>query len=106
MKKLEFNYLTKQTEHVNINEFACADPLIEDWYKAKVIEAPEHSTVVVVTELQLLRVRIGVQEGEIAPFLLQIDGVIMTRCDRKGDLAEWPDPICTFDRYLSRKLGW
>lgn len=81
---------------------AVADNEIENWYQRVLNDCPEE--IEVSSETELLRLRIGVKEGEISSMVVLVDDTEI-RVDKYGRMEFWPDTLCVKDELLSRFLG-
>lgn len=87
------------------NTLAVSDSNIESWYQDWLATGTD--VLKIACELQLLRLRIGVMDGELTPFNLLI--VATNECvsiTPKGKLDTWPQELCVSDKLLDRILGF
>lgn len=81
--------VTNQNTNFCPNVTAVADAEVENWYQ-DILKQTE-SWILISTQVQLLRLRVGALEGEITPFELWVDYEKFTDCDSNGKLSKHPD---------------
>lgn len=80
--------VTKNNRVFCPNTTAVADDEVEAWYSDLLKSNYVH--ILISTQVQLLRLRVGVAEKEITPFELFIDFESFTTCDKNGVLVKYP----------------
>jgi hypothetical protein len=68
---------------------ACCDKNIEAWYQRILALEDKELTTFVATELQVLRLRVGVKEGELPPFCFKVEDSIY-QVGRNGRYTAYP----------------
>lgn len=102
--------------HTNNKEYCVPDMNLEDWYQ-DILKTEKRNagytpnkvqSVMIATELQLLRLRLGVAEGDFEPFTLFVYTPITQKYEIGRDgriIGKWPDFGDIMDDLLTRIIN-
>ena len=87
------------------NDCAIAEDSIEEWYQSVIDSLLKEKDVnlFVATEMMLMRLRIGVREGDLSSLRLFFNNQFYD-IDKEGKIVDWPHNLGVLDNYLTRLI--